>query len=210
MSISIARRGSATALALLSVTLIACSAPERQSANEQPQRSSAGMMAGGMMMGMDQGMMQGGMMRGGMMGGGMEDMRSIRGLLANHQSIERTVEDLPNGVRTVTTSDDPRVVELIRTHVRQMDARFERDQPIRNMDPLFRELFARRHEATLEYRDVPGGIEVVHSSSNPEVVRLIRQHARHFVSRAADEGMAAAMGPTPLPEGYKPRSAQRR
>lgn len=192
-------------LPVAGVALIACSAPEHQSIEAQPQSSSSGMMGGGMpMMGMRR-MMQGGMMGGGMMGGGMQDMRSIRGLLASHESIERRVEDLPNGVRTFTTSSDPRVAALIRTHVRQMRDRFERGQPIRSMDPLFRELFERRDKARLEISDIPGGVEVLHTSSDPQVVLLIRQHARHFVSRAVEQGMSAAMGPTPLPEGYSGR-----
>lgn len=148
----------------------------------------------------------GGMMSSeGMMGGGMMgDMRSIRSLLAGHESIERRVEDIPNGVRTVTTSDDPEIAKLIRTHVRQMKERYERDQPIRMMDPVFRELFANRDRASLDYEDIPGGILVTHTSDDPDVVLLIRQHARRFVSEAAAEGMRRAMRPTPLPEGYGP------
>ncbi len=84
-------------LPVLSVTLIACWAPEGLE-RAQPQRSSPGTMAGGTaMMGMHQGMMRNGMMKG-MMGGSMEDMRSIHGLVASRESIERQVEDLPNGV----------------------------------------------------------------------------------------------------------------
>src|SRR3546814_4869220 len=94
---------------------------------------------------------------GGMMSGSMmEDMRSIRSLLANHEKVERRVEDIPNGVRTVTTSDDPEVAALIRRHVRQMAARYDRDRPIRMMDPVFRELFRNRDRASLAYKDIPG------------------------------------------------------
>lgn len=181
----------AAVLPAIAIALLACSAPEQRS-----------MTGGGMMSGQSSIMNRPMMMSGGMMGGQMQDMRTIRSLLASHEGIERTVEELPNGVRTVTRSDDPRVTELIRTHVRQMRDRFDRDQPIRRMDPLFRELFERRDEADLRIRDIAGGIEVLHTSSNPEVVRLIRQHAQHFVNGVVDRGMAAAMGPTPLPEGY--------
>src|SRR3546814_9595233 len=93
---------------------------------------------------------QGGMMSGSM----MEDMRSIRSLLANHEKVERRVEDIPNGVRTVTTSDDPEVAALIRRHVRQMAARYDRDRLIRMIDPVFRDDRKRtrlnsRHNTTL-------------------------------------------------------------
>jgi hypothetical protein len=141
----------------------------------------------------------------GTMGPGQrQDMRSIRGLLMNHHAIERQVEDIPNGVRTVTTSEDPKIAALIRTHVRQMEARYDRDQPIRMMDPVFRELFRNRDRASLEYRNVPGGVRVTHTSDDPNVVLLIRQHAHRFVSEAAAEGMSRAMRLTALPDGYRP------
>lgn len=187
--------------ALLAAALAACSPAEPgNGAREMPM---GGMMGGDMpmMREMPDWMMSGeGMMDSGM----MRDMRPIHGLLANHEKIERRVEDIPNGVRTVTTSADPEIAQLIRTHVRQMAARYDRDQPIRMMDPVFRELFRNRDRASLDYEDVPGGIRVTHSSDDPNLVLLIRQHARRFVSEAAEQGMSRAMRPTPLPDGYRP------
>lgn len=186
---------SAIAVGILLAALAACS-PEDTRQDSQGMMGEMPMMRdrpGGMMSGED------------MMGPGMmQDMRSIHGLLANHEKIERRVEDIPGGVRTTTTSDDPRVAELIRTHVRQMKARYERGQPIRMMDPVFRELFRHRDRASLKYQDIPGGIRVTHTSDDPQVVLLIRQHARRFVSEAAEQGMGRAMRPTPLPEDYRP------
>lgn len=181
----------------LAVALLACS-PEPAS-----DRGMGGMIGSDtpMMRDMAEGMMSQDRMMG---RGTMADMRSIRGLLTNHQKVKRRVEDIPGGVRTVTTSDDPKIAELIRTHVRQMKARYQRDQAIRGMDPVFRELFENRDKAKLTYEDIPGGIQVTHTSGDPQVVLLIRQHARHFVSEAAEQGMSRAMRPTPLPEGYKP------
>lgn len=189
----------AALLALLGPVILACSSPERHTAapNGEAPESSSGMMGGGMPM------MHGGMMGGGMMGASMAEMRVIRGLLASAGRIERTVEDVPGGVLAVTTSDDPRVAGLIRTHVRQMRASYERDEPIRTMDPVFRELFANRDRITLKIADVPSGVRVLHTSDDPHVAALIRQHAHHFVSEAAEQGMARAMRPTPLPKGYR-------
>lgn len=133
----------------------------------------------------------------------MQDMRSIHGLLINHDQIERKVEDIPNGVRTTTTSENPQVAQLIREHVRQMKALYARGQPIRVMDPVFRELFRNRKKASLNYDEILGGVRVMHTSEDPQVVLLIRQHARGFVSEAAREGMRRAMRPTPLPNGYR-------
>lgn len=149
--------------------------------------------------------MPGWMMSGeGMMDSGMmQDMRSIHGLLSSHDEIERRVEDIPNGVRTTTTSENPEVTQLIRDHVRQMKARYARGRPIRMMDRVFRELFRNREKASLDYDDIPGGVRVTHTSKDPQVVLLIRQHAHGFVSEAAKGGMRRAMRPTPLPEGYR-------
>src|SRR5690349_2051582 len=44
-------------------------------------------------------------------------MPVVHQLLMNHEKLRRTVELLPNGIRTVTESDDPAMVQLIRTHV---------------------------------------------------------------------------------------------
>ncbi|MGI8704280.1 MAG: hypothetical protein ACR2JJ_00505 [Sphingomicrobium sp.] len=190
----------AVLVALLGPVILACSSPERQDAvanNAQPPATSSAVMGGGMPM------MGGGMMGGGMMGASMDEMRVIRGLLTSPDKIERTVRNVPNGVLTTTTSDDPRVAELIRTHVRQMRASYDRDEPIRTADPVFRELFANRDRITLKIEDIPGGVRVLHTSDDRQVAALIRQHAHHFVSEAAEEGMARAMRPTPLPQGYQ-------
>lgn len=141
-----------------------------------------------------------------MMGGDhpMADMAAIRDLLADHERIERRVENVPGGVSTVTVSDDPQIARSIRRHVREMRDRYGRDQPIRMMDPVFRELFRHRDEAAMTIEDIPGGVRVLHTSDDPQVALLIRQHARRFVSEAAEQGMRRAMRPTPLPEGYRP------
>lgn len=193
MRLSLALSTVRTIAGSAALALAACSPGGERSSEMMTQ-----MMAGEMPMPRE--MMSGENMMGpGMMG----EMRPIHALLTNHEKVQRRVEDIPNGVRTTTTSDDPQVAELIRTHVRQMKARYERDQPIRQMDPVFRELFRHRDKATLEYQDIPGGIRVTHTSDDPQVVLLIRQHARGFVSQAAEQGMSRAMRPTPLPEGYR-------
>ena len=189
------------ALSLLTATIANCS----------PNNSERARAGGGDQMSMmgegdvpDQG--NGGMMNRGMMddAGSMGDMMTIRRLLSNHEQIEREVQNIPGGVRSVTVSDDPKITELIRRHVREMKARYSRGQPIRMMDPLFRELFRHRDRATLTIEDIPGGVRVSHTSDDPEVASLIRQHAHRFVSEAAEQGMERAMQPTELPEGYAP------
>ncbi|HEV2061397.1 MAG TPA: hypothetical protein VGR12_00980 [Solirubrobacteraceae bacterium] len=158
--------------------------------------------------GMGGGMMDGPMPDWMMSAGGMdrgmrEDMRVIRRLLRAHRQIDRAVADVPGGVRTRTVSDDPEIAALIRTHVRQMKARVEAGEPIRGMDPLFREIFEHHREIEMEVEDVPGGVRVRETSDEAQVVLLIRQHARRAVSEFVRRGMRRAMQRTPLPPGYR-------
>lgn len=154
------------------------------------------------------GMMNGGM--GGMMGGSMKDMSAIHGLLSNHRKIQRSVEDIPNGVQTVTTSQDPQVTALIREHVWQMKERMEKGRPIRQMDPLFRELFKNHQHIHIAIENVEGGVRVAETSDTPRVTPLIRQHAWRAVSEFVAEGMPRAMRPTPLPPGYVASDGEQR
>ncbi|MBW3563670.1 MAG: hypothetical protein KY459_02990 [Acidobacteria bacterium] len=160
---------------------------------------------GGGMMASDASMpdwMMSGEMGGGMGSGMMEDMQSIHTLLVNHESIEREVTDVPDGVVTVTRSDDPEITAAIRRHVHQMKERVEEGQPIRMMDPVFRELFENHGKLRMEIEEIPGGVRVRETSDDPQIVLLIRQHAHRAVSEFVDEGMSRAMRSTPLPEGY--------
>jgi hypothetical protein len=136
----------------------------------------------------------------------MRDMHTIHDLLVNHRNIQREVEDIPGGVQTVTRSEEPEVAELIRTHVRQMKQRLETGQPIRMMDPVFREIFKNHEKIRLQIDDIPGGARVIEQSDDPQVVLLIRQHAHRAVSEFVKEGMRRAMQPTPLPEGYSQKN----
>src|ERR1035437_3951100 len=44
----------------------------------------------------------------------------IRDLFFNHENIKRTVTNLPDGIRTVTESDDPQVAATIKKNVAEM------------------------------------------------------------------------------------------
>lgn len=124
-------------------------------------------------------------------------------LLSRHDLIDREVVDLPNGVQTITTSEDPEVAALIRLHVRQMVARFAEGMPVRRWDPLYAELIKHHEAISIEFEDVPGGLSVVETSDDPQVVLLIRQHAHRGVSEFVERGFDRASEPTPMPEGYE-------
>ena len=158
--------------------------------------------------GMGDGMMDGGMpgwmmSRGGMGGQMRRDMRVIHTLLVEHEEISRTVEEIPGGIRSTTVSGRPEIANVIRTHVRQMKARVEAGEPIRQMDPVFREIFEHHAKIRMDIDDIPGGVRVTETSEHPQVVLLIRQHAERAVSEFVAEGMQRAMRPTPLPRRYR-------
>lgn len=133
----------------------------------------------------------------------MEDMHPIRTMLINHKQIDRRVENLSNGVKTWTTSENPEIASAIQVHVRQMKKRMEEQRPIRQMDPLFREIFKHADKIDMQIEDLENGVLVIETSEDPQVVKLIRQHANRAVSEFAEQGMQRAMQPTPLPEGYQ-------
>jgi hypothetical protein len=121
---------------------------------------------------------------------------AIFDLLGGHGAIARKVEEIPDGVRTTTTTTKPELVETLRTHVRQMTRRLEQGRPVRMWDPVFRGVFAHADEIEVSLRDVEGGIEVTETSTNPSVVTLIRAHAAK-VSDFVARGHAAARPPWP-------------
>lgn len=138
----------------------------------------------------------------GMGGRMMRDMPVIHDLLVNHDRIQRTVRDVPGGIRSTTTSADGKLAQLIQTHVWQMKKRIENDDPIRQMDPLFREIFEHTKDIQIVVRNLENGVQVTETSTVAQVTLLIRQHARRAVSEFVAEGMSRAMQSTPLPSGY--------
>jgi hypothetical protein len=156
-------------------------------------------MGGGTSGGMPGWMMGDGMMDGQM----MADMAVIHDLLTAHDQIRRQVDDTADGIRSRTTSTDPRLADLIRTDVQAMRSRIENNQPIRHGDPLFREIFEHHAAITIDITALPDGVQVTETSTDPQVQLLIRQHAHRAVSEFVASGMARAMQPTPLPEGYR-------
>jgi len=149
------------------------------------------------MMEMGRGMMGPGMMGSGMMGGGhdapaMTDMRGIRELVANHDRIKRTVTNLPDGIRTVTESDDPQTAQLIKEHVASMGQRVRAgtmlNVPIES--PAVHAIYANKDKISTSSEPTAKGIVVTQTSSDPKVVALLQEHAAE-VSDLVRDGMAA-------------------
>jgi len=136
-------------------------------------------------------------MRTGMMGMGhdsttMAQMGVIHELIMNHDRVRRTVTNLPDGIRTVTESDDPRLAMLIRTHVASMDQRVKTgDDPGLPMESeAVHSIFRDRDKIRTTTELTANGVVVVQTSTDPKTVAVLQQHAAE-VSDLVRGGMAA-------------------
>ncbi|TWT95421.1 hypothetical protein Pla108_35690 [Botrimarina colliarenosi] len=127
------------------------------------------------------------------------DRAGFHFLLRNNGSIKRSVTELPNGVRTRTTSQDAEVAAQIRAHVTAMYGRMKEGRPVRRWDPLFAALFEKADQVALAITEVPGGVEVVETSTEPEAIALIQAHAK-VVSGFVERGFAEARLAHPTPD----------
>ncbi len=131
-----------------------------------------------------------------------EDHKVFHFLLTNHKKITRTVKELPNGVETVTQSDDPAIAAGIKEHVKWMQYRVEEGKPIRMRDPLFAELFRHASKIKMVRVELDKGVRVTETSADAHVASLIKAHAR-TVSGFVARGFTEAMKNHPVPSKKK-------
>jgi hypothetical protein len=143
----------------------------------------------GTMNGMGPGIM---MMQGGQDAGAMAQMREIHELFANHNRMTRTVTNLPDGVRTVTESTDPHVAKLITDHVassrKQVETGIDPGLPIES--PALRAIYTHYDKIVTTVEATEKGVVVVQTSTDPQVVAALQQHAAE-VTEFINDGMAA-------------------
>ena len=120
------------------------------------------------------------------------DMMGIHFLFAHRESIARTVTEIPGGVQTVTESDDPAVTAQVQEHVEAMYARLKEGRPINTRDPLFAALFRNADKIDVRIEKTAKGLRVSETSTDAEVVDLIRRHAK-VVSLFIANGMPEMM-----------------
>jgi hypothetical protein len=109
----------------------------------------------------------------------MAQLQVIHTMLVNHDRITRTVTNLPNGIRTVTESDDPELAGLIKKHVADMGQRVgagdDPGLPIEsdNLHAIFRD----KDKIQTSYETTPKGIVVVQTSDDAKTVAALQSHA---------------------------------
>ena len=141
-----------------------------------------------------------GAQQGGMMGmrhdsTAMAHMPAIHTLIMNHERIVRTVTNLPDGIRTVTESDDPELARRIREHVAGMYRVLTAgvDPGLPHSTPALRAILRDRDKISTRVDTTAKGILVVQTSSDAATVSALQQHARE-VTEMVRSGREALHG----------------
>lgn len=131
---------------------------------------------------------QGGRGRGGQGRGGRRgvsdpsmkaDQSLFHTLLSNRDQIQRQIKLLPNGIETLTETDNPQLRTILVQHVQSMKKRVEQVRPIHLRDPLFAALFRNAKKVSMmKVTATQKGVHVIETSNDPLTVKLIQAHAR--------------------------------
>jgi len=147
--------------------------------------------------------------------GSSADMNLVHELLVNHDKIRRTVTNLPNGIRTVTESDDPQVAQAIKAHVASMSQRLSDGREFNIFSTTLPVLFENKDKIKSAVEMTEKGSVVTRTSTDAKVVTALQGHAAE-VTELAQEGMAAmrrgmmasnAMGPRGPRAGMGPKTS---
>ena len=122
----------------------------------------------------------------------MAEMGDIHELFVNHDRITRTVTNLPNGIRTVTESADPRIAQLLKDHVTSMGQRVEsgNDPGLPIESQALRSIYLNYAKIHTTFESTATGIVAIQTSSDQETVASLQQHASEVTDFVKD-GMAA-------------------
>ena len=129
----------------------------------------------------------------GMMGAGHDAgiMTGVHEMFMGYEQLTRSVTVLPDGIRTVTESADPKLAQLIKDHVTASNAHVAKgvDPGLPMESDALHAIFKYQTEIRTTVETTPAGIIVTQTSSNPEAVAAL-QHAAE-VTTFVREGMAA-------------------
>ena len=124
--------------------------------------------------------------------GSSADMGLVRNLLVNHTKIRRTVTNLPDGIRTVTESDDPQVAQTIKAHVASMSQRLKDGREFNIFSSTLPVLFENRDKIKSVVEMTEKGSVVTRTSTDAKVVVALQGHAAE-VTELVQEGPVAMM-----------------
>lgn len=129
------------------------------------------------------------------------DQSVFQALLRDHQQIHRELINTEHGIRSITTSHNPDIVQLLHDHVPTMHRRLQENASLRHWDAAFPEIFAQRDKVNMEVTLIPNGVLVEETSLDANVIKLIQAHG-HIVSLFTQYGFEQAKQTSPLPADY--------
>jgi hypothetical protein len=105
----------------------------------------------------------------------MSQLQVIHTMLVDHDRITRTVTNLPNGIRTVTESDDPALAGQIKTHVADMGKRVGAgdDPGLPIESEALHSIFRDKDKIHTTYETTDKGIAVVQTSDDAKTVAAL-------------------------------------
>jgi hypothetical protein len=118
------------------------------------------------------------------------DMGVVMNLVHDNVKIRRTVTRLPDGIRTITESDDPKLAQDIKVHVANMSSRLESGKEFNIFSTTLPVIFdhAKKIKSTIEYTAT--GAIVTRTSQDPKVAAALQAHADE-VTELVKEGPVA-------------------
>lgn len=124
-------------------------------------------------------------------------MSTYRDLFSHHTQLQRTVEDIPGGVRTTTESNDPALGAQLQSHVAAMYQHLDRRQEVVCGSTTLPTLFKNAADYHRQFTLTPNGVTVTETSSDAHLQAVIRDHANEitgFVENGMPSMMRGMMG----------------
>ena len=121
------------------------------------------------------------------------DVSVVMDLVHNNTQIKRTVTKLPDGIRTVTESDDPKVAQAIKAHVASMSSRLKDGREFNIFSTTLPVIFdnADKIKSVVEMTDK--GAVVTRTASDSKVAYA--QNAALSVAQSAATHVTSAVRP---------------
>lgn len=118
------------------------------------------------------------------------DMAVSMNLVHENAKIRRTVTSLPDGIKTVTESDDPKIAQDIKAHVASMSGRLKEGKEFNIFSTTLPVIFdnAKNIKSVVEF--TTKGAVVTRTSTDPKVVTALQAHADE-VTELVKEGPVA-------------------
>ena len=121
-----------------------------------------------------------------------QEVNDLRVMFQLHKDFRRTVTHLPNGIRTVTETDNPRLYAALVSHVAGMLQRVseQRNPHVIIQSPTLEAVFEGGRLIRNDIQVTAKGVTVTQTSDQPHLVKALQTHANE-VSELALRGMAA-------------------